>query len=98
MTFIKRSVVLGRAVTILRSIETYLRIGCLPLANSERERGVYESRRPRSCSDVWPHDLFTSHKNNIQHKHDQHKQKHITTIKKKNIFFAIMQRLKLGIK
>ena len=32
MTFINRSVVISRAVTILRSNETYLRIACLTFA------------------------------------------------------------------
>ena len=44
MTFINRSVVISRAVTILRSNETYLRIGCLtPLRHHGRRRHTTSS-------------------------------------------------------
>ena len=43
MTFIDRSVVLSRAVTILRSRETYLCIGCLRMVSMSRVYGLYKS-------------------------------------------------------
>jgi hypothetical protein len=50
MTFINRSVVISRAVTILRSNETYLCIGCLPLATSETRGGAYVLCHPHGCT------------------------------------------------